>query len=287
MGIPCQTRMKMKVYKLEKKLISKLKLMADRCKKKDVLFIIEGSEGEGKTNASEVIAWELKKMTGRPISMFFRLRPMIEFAKSTKDKIIIWDEPALDSLSTDWYRKTSRDLIRLLMTCRKKRHIFIFNFVKFYKFSEYVVVDRAHGFLHIYTRSNGQQGRFMYVRQRAIEKLYNLYRDRKIRGYKKFKSFGGWLPLIEDYLKDLDMTIEGKPHCTLKDYEDMKDAAIDGIGEEEEKKPSRAILQRDAAFFMLCKEHGMKQEELSKRLEQLTGESYNRSGISNAIRKFS
>jgi len=273
-------------YALENRLIKKLDLMIKRCEKKDVLLIIEGAEGEGKTNTSEVIAYYLKYRTNRPINMFFTLDKMFEFAKSTKEQIIIWDEPALDSLSTDWFKSKSKDLIRLLMTCRKLKHFLIFNFVRFYKFSEYIVVDRAHGFIHMYIRKNNQEGRFVYIKRKNIEKLYNLYRTKKIRGYRQCKSFGGWIPLIEKHFKHLDMTIEGKPHCTINDYENFKDKAIASIGETSKVKTSRAILQRNAAFYILNKKFNMTQKDIARRIEQISGEHLERSTISDTISGF-
>lgn len=272
-------------YALENRLIKKLDLMITRCEKKDVLLIIEGSEGEGKTNTSEAIAYYLKYKTKRPINMFFRLDKMFEFAKTTKEQIIIWDEPALDSLSTDWFRTKSKDLIRLLMTCRKLKHFLIFNFVKFYKFSEYIVVDRSHGFIHMYIRSNNQEGRFVYIKRKNIEKLYNLYRTKKIRAYRQCKSFGGWIPLIEKHFTHLDMTIEGKPHCTIDDYENFKDNAIASIGETPVIKSNRIKLQRNALLYILNKECKMTQEDIVLRCKQLTGKGYDRSSIGKAIRQ--
>lgn len=273
-------------YAMEDKLVEKLDLMIDRCQKKDALLIIEGSEGEGKTNASEVVAYYIKHKTGRTINMFFRLEPMIEFAKKTEGQLIIWDEPSLDFLSVDWHKKVNINLIRLLMTCRKKKHFFIFNFVKFYKFSEYIVVDRLHGFIHMYTRGNNQQGRFIYVRKKKMETLYLLYKNKKIRAYKQCMSFGGWFPLIEKHFERLDLTIEGKEHCTLADYERLKDVAIDSIGSEEEKKPNRITKQRNALFYILNKELHLSQEEIAQRLEKLTGDAIAQNTISESISQY-
>ena len=228
-------------YSLENKLIKKLNIMAKRCTnpktRKDAVLIVEGGEGEGKTNTSEAIAYFLKYSMKRQIHMFFRLQSLIEFAQRSEEKIIIWDEPALDSLSTDWFKETNKDLIRLLMTCRKKRHFFIFNFVKFYKFSEYVVVDRALGLIHMYTRTKtNQSGRFVYVRQKALEGLFRTYKLKKIRAYKKYKSFGGHVPLVEHLIPQMGICVEGIENATLRDYEEMKDKAIQSIGQSSVKE---------------------------------------------------
>lgn len=221
-------------YHLETRYVKKLDIMCKRCtnpnNRKDALLIIEGSEGEGKTNASEATAYYIKHKTGMNIYMFFRLHNLIEFAKTHTNCIIIWDEPALDSLSTDWYKEISRDLIRLLMTCRKKRHFFIFNFVKFFKFNEYIVVDRALGLVHIYTnpRTN-RAGRLAYIRQKNLQDLWTDYKSKKKRNYKHYRAFGGGFVKVEEILGKMGITIEGVPNCDLDMYEDLKDKAIDSI----------------------------------------------------------
>lgn len=213
--------------------------MIDRCTnsraRKDAVLAMEGSEGEGKTNASIAVAYYVKSKTKRNINMFFRLHNLIEFAKNTKEQIIIWDEPAIDSLSTDHYKSINKDLQRLYMTCRKKRHFFINNFVKFWKFSEYVVVDRSLGLVHLYSRGGIIPGRFIYVRQKKMEFLYNDYKFKKQRNYKKYSSFGGNFVLLEDKMKHMGITIEGKENCSLEDYEEIKDKAIASIGSTKKK----------------------------------------------------
>lgn len=106
-------------YFLEEPIVKKLNIMINRCEqqhpKKDAVLIIEGGEGEGKSNTSIVNAYYVKSQTNREIHLFFRLKALIEFAKSTERMIIIWDEPALDALSSDWYKRINKDLITLLM----------------------------------------------------------------------------------------------------------------------------------------------------------------------------
>lgn len=260
-------------YALEDKLLTKLDIMINRCTdkkvRKDAVLIIEGAEGEGKTNTSEAIAYYAKYKMNRPIHMFFRLEQLTEFAKSTENKIIIWDEPALDSLSTDWYRETNKNLIRLLMTCRKKRHFFIFNFVKFYKFSEYVVVDRALGLIHMYSRTGqkAESGRFRYIKMGKLEKLFVEYRKNKVRGYKKCSAFGGSFPIVEQHIEKMGINIEGIENATLEDYEKLKDKSIASIGTEKKKdNPDKIRLNKLLKNVGCLKLPIKNQEELAEQL---------------------
>lgn len=231
-------------YYLDPVLIKKLDIMIRRCTtnktKKDALLINEGAEGEGKTNSSLAESYYIKYNTGRPIHLFFKLKDMINFAKNTEKKIIIWDEPGLDSLSTDQQNKLNKNLIRLLMAVRIKRHFFIFNLTKFYKFPEYIVVDRCLGLVHMYSRKEVDPGRFVYIRKRNLERLFTAYRNGRKRLYKKLKSFRGSFPDLLNPKKEkfskMGVCVNGIMNATLNDYEDEKNKAIGMIGEEEKKE---------------------------------------------------
>lgn len=220
-------------YHLEKKLVRKLDLMIERCtnkrNRKDAVLTIEGDEGEGKTNSSVACGYYVKFKTKRDLHMFFRLEPLIEFAKKTENKIIIWDEPALDFLSSDWWKESNKDLIRLLMTCRKKRHFILLNFVKFYKFCEYIVVDRGLGLIHMYSRKGKYSGRFVYIKKKNLERLYNSYRRGHVRDYYNCKSFGGSFPVVEKHMGKMGIIINGHKISSLEEYEELKDQAIESI----------------------------------------------------------
>jgi hypothetical protein len=260
-------------YPLEKNLVKKIDLMIERCTtkkaKKDAVLIIEGGEGEGKTTYSIAIGYYVSEKTGRSFgqpNVFFDLEKMIDFAKSTKEKIIIWDEPALQALSTDWASKYVKNLTRLLMMARKKRHFFIINMTKFYKFNEYVVVDRAIGMIHVYSRKNIISGRFRYIRKSNLEKLWRDYRYAKKRNYSKYSAphIKGSFPDIlnpnykNNVLSEFDI---GK-------YEEEKDKSIESIGVEERETTPQIEKRFALRIVKNSKTNGfkLKQNELSKLL---------------------
>ena len=242
-------------YPLEKNLVSKLDLMIKRVKskkaKKDVLLIIEGGEGEGKTTYSVAIGYYVGEKTGRYFgheNVFFDLDKMIEFAKKTDEKIIIWDEPALQSLSTDWQSKCVKDLTRLLMTARKKRHFIIINMVKFYKFNEYVVVDRAIGMINVYSRKNIYTGRFRYIKKANLEPLWRDYRFSRKRNYVKYSA-----PHIKGSFPDVlnpDYENNVLSEFNIKEYEKNKDAGIESIGNEKKENNPETIKKQVAMKVM-------------------------------------
>lgn len=224
-------------YPLEKSYLEKLDLMIKRCttnkSKKDAVLIFEGAEGEGKTTFSVATGFYIAEKTGREFNekhLFFNLRKMIDYAKTTEKKIIIWDEPALEALSTDSRKKVATDLTRLLMMARKKRHFIMINMAKFYKFSEYTIVDRPLALIHVYSRKNIISGRFLYIRKKNLEKLYLDWRYKKQRNYKKYSHpyvRGSFPDILNPNYKNNVLS-----EFNIDDYEKIKDEAIASIGVE-------------------------------------------------------
>lgn len=270
-------------YKLENRLLKKLKMMCDRCTddkiKRDALLINEGGEGEGKSNISIAEAGVIKHLTGRPIHLFFKMEPMLRFAQSTEDKIIIWDEPSLDALSTDSLTSVVKDLTRLLMTVRKKRHFFIINITKFWKFPEYIIVDRSLGMVHVYSRKQKEIGRIFYIKKKNLENLWNDYQRQKKRSYAKYKSFGGSFPeVMNRYYNSLDINCNGIEHSTLKDYEREKDKAIESIGGAKKSKKELMMTKKMNEYkYKICNLIRKKVFTMAQ-LEELTGIHHSRLG---------
>ncbi len=277
-------------YPLEDNLIKKIDLMIDRCitkkQKKDNLLLCEGSEGEGKTTLSIGIAYYVADKTGRKFSnknVFFNIEKMIEFAQNNINQIIIWDEPALQALSTDWATGAVKDITRLLMTIRKNRHFFIFNIVKFYKFNEYIIVDRPMGMIHVYSRKNIKSGRFVYIRKKKLEALWSDYRTKKKRSYKKYASrkVRGTFPNILDpkyknnVLSDFD----------YEAYEEAKDEGIKSIGSTLSRLDRKHIDQRNRAIYIIRKELKLSHKKTAEKLQDY-GFEIKPSIISEIIQKF-
>lgn len=255
-------------YPLENSLLTKIDLMIERCTtikaKRDVVLLIEGGEGEGKTTLSIGIAYYISEKTKRPFSvkhLFFDVEKMIKFAQDTKEQIIIWDEPALQALSTDWASRAVKNITRLLMMARKKRHFIIINMTKFYKFNEYIVVDRAIGMIHLYSRRNIDPGRFIYINKNNLEKLWRDYRFKKKKNYIKYA-----VPFIRGTFPDLlnpNYKSNVLSEFQINKYEDMKDDAIKSIGMDKER-PSLQVVERKAFLDIIRRDkaNGIKRTQI-------------------------
>jgi len=239
-------------YPLENELIKKIDLMIERCTqenpKRDAVLLIEGAEGEGKTTMSVAIGYYIKWKTERKFNhtrVFPDLKEMMNFLQNTEEEIAVWDEPALYALSGDTTTKIIKNLTRLLMMCRKKRHFIMINMTYFNKFNEYITWQRPLGMIHVYSRKNIYAGRFVYIRKANLERLWHDWRTKRIRNYKKWASrkARGTFP---------DILNPNYKHNVLSDfnleyYERKKDEAIMKIGQdskEADRKETRELKRK-------------------------------------------
>ena len=222
-------------YPLEARLLEKIDLMIKRCiqenPKRDAILLTEGAEGEGKTTYSIALGYYIAEKTGRTFNhtrVFADLEKMMTFIQNTEEEVVVWDEPALQGLSGDIHSRILRNLMRLLMMARKKRHFIIINLAYFNKFNDYIVWQRPLGMIHVYSRDEVKAGRFCYIKKKNLEFLWQDWRRFRKRNYKKWASrrIRGTFP---------DVLNPNYAHNVLSDfdidaYEKSKDEAIMKIG---------------------------------------------------------
>ena len=249
-----------KQYYLDPKLKEKADLMIARMKHgKDNLVLIDGDEGDGKSNMSMLFGYYVAHTCNREFNLdhiFFDLDKLIEYAIQTKEQVIIWDEGALGGLASEWWNKNQKKFIKLLMIARKRKHFWIVNIPKFFKLNEYFVIDRSVGLIHVYMRGGTEHGRFVYFNQVQKEKLWETWKKTRVRSYKKWYSFHGSFNMFlgRDIFKDVIDDVE---------YDKKKDKAIMSINKVEEKvKKSEEQIARDIRIVQL--------KNLRKKLPELS-----------------
>lgn len=213
---------------IEPKLAHVLDLMIKRMgSKRDVVLLVDGHEGEGKSNIATMICSYVAEKTGRSFSVdncFFDIKDMTKFAKTGKEKIIWWDEGALGGLASDWWNKNQKLFVKLLMVARKKQHFFVICVPKFYKLNEYIACDRSIGLVHVYSADNLERGRFTYYNDAKKDILYDDWKRKHKKSYKYKYNFHGRFSDCLQYLIDEDA------------YEEKKDKAIEEIDKQEVPK---------------------------------------------------
>lgn len=233
------------------------KQMADRVtkRKQDIVCIFTGQEGSGKTNASVALAYYVAHLTGREFThknVFFNIDEMVKFAGSTNEQIILWDEAALGGLASDWTNQSQRKLKAMLMVCRKKRHVFIFNVPRFYRLNS-DIIERAFCMFYIYENDQEEPGNFMFFGRLGLEGLYNNWKSKRYAQYWTFKKLHGHFDWVLPKVIDENA------------YEAMKDKAILDLAnsndEEIEKKDK--LSEERMKIYEKLKAEGRKEGEIA------------------------
>ncbi len=219
-----------KKYSMDDMYLSKLDLMIKRMKgTDDNILLVDGDEGQGKTELATGTCYYISYKTGRNYDMnniFFKLDDVIKFAAETKEQIIHFDEGALGLLTTQWWNKNQQKFLQLVMVARKKKHFIIICIPKFYKMNQYIVEERSIGLVHVYSRKNLQKGRFCYFTKNKKERLAQDWKRKKVKNYKKYYSFHG------SFVKAMSKVFT-KEQC--EEYENKKDEAIMSITKDDSK----------------------------------------------------
>ena len=253
-------------YALENRLIKRLDKFVDMVQRKkcvqDVLFCIGGLTGAGKTNSALVMAYYLKWVTGRDIHLFFSTEKAANFLKETREKIIIIDEPSLDSLSKDQATRISKNFSRLMNTMRQKRHIVMVCVTRFWRFPIDLIVDRSLAMINMSNKGGKGIGRFQYIRQKNLETLWDNYMKYRKKDFAKLKSFGGAMPermekinpsTSKPFFNSMGVIINQKLNCTYKDYKFFRDNEVKDIGVEKKSiKESKAEKELAKVRYVLA-----------------------------------
>jgi len=207
-------------------------------KDQDATILLDGTEGSGKTNAAICLAYYIAEQSKREFNVdhvFFDLDEMIKFAGTTKEQIIIWDEAALGGLASDWTSKSQRKLIAMLMVCRKKKHIFIFNIPRFFRLA-LGIIERILCLVHIYEDDYENEGNFVLIGRQGLESLYYDWKNKRYARYFQFKKGSpGHFPYIKPYAINNDL------------YEAKKDKAIAKLANQDmDKKKEKELEKRNA-----------------------------------------
>lgn len=242
--------------------------------KRDAVLLNEGAEGEGKTSLSVAEAFYVAEKTGRTFShnnIFFDIDKMIKFLQNNEGQIAIWDEPALQALSGDALSTLVKNLKRMLMMCRNKRHFIIINMTYFTEFGGYIVWQRPLAMIHVYSRNELQAGRFIYIRKKNLERLWLDWRTKKQRNYKKWgsKICRGTFPdvLNSDYKNNVLSEFD------VNAYERNKHNAIASIGMVGEKKLTPDMIKKQVLMDIVKRNSECRDKLTEKQIAKAIGVS--------------
>lgn len=225
----------------------------------DNVLLIDGDERIGKSTLAKQIGYYMSKRMNRDFTyenIFFDIDEMQKYAMDNREKIIIWDEAALGGTADSWQEDTQKRLIKLLTTCGKYHHFFIFVIPQFDRLKYYLAVSRSIALIRVYSPNRLDRG---YFRAFGKDKKKEVYLDEKEKKETSvIPSFFGNFPDTTGKLIDEEA------------YEERKDAAIQSIGEQSEKKGKATNLQMSRfkkVLKILIDKEGYTQNEIADHLQ--------------------
>lgn len=241
-----------KVTELQYYLHNDLKEVLDLCvkrheKKWDNLLIIDGMERAGKTTLGKTIGHYVSNSIKVPFSLnnaFFDVDALIEYARTNRNKVIIWDEAALGGMGKQWQSKVQQKLVQMLMTCGKYGHFYIFIIPSFFELTWYLAVHRSIALINVYSEDLLTRGNFCLFNINQKKWIYN--NNKKSETYGKPTFLGDFTVGNSDKIWNDD------------EYEKKKDDALATFFSEETPKTKTDLrvnkLKKHATETLTLKE---------------------------------
>jgi len=272
-----------KKYYMDDMYKSKLDLMVKRLKgTDDAILVIDGGEGQGKTEMAFGTCYYMSYETGRDYgidNIYFDLDKLIKDAVSTKGKIFHYDEAALGLQNTDWQNKIQKKFNTLVMIARKKKHFIVLCIPKFHRLTQYQIEERSIGLVHVYSKNNTQKGLFCYFTKKKKELLYTDWKRTRVKKYNEYLSFWGRFHIASKRIFTKEQ---------IEEYERKKDEAILSLGDEDKTKISNQskkwLTQRDQLIKYIKDKMNLKYTELFKELKEAGVKDFSMEGLRHAYR---
>lgn len=181
-------------FYIDDKLARVIEIFAKKYKNNnDNLLIISGNTGTGKSNIATLCCAYYSFLTEIPYDVsrvFFNSKNFVKESISTYTQIFHYDESLFSAMAQDWQKQEQKELIKMLLLCRKKRHFYVFCIPDFFKLKDTIKVEKCNGMIYTSLRKS-TPGRFMYFRGKKREALLSDFRKTNRKRYSKFKSFRG------------------------------------------------------------------------------------------------
>ena len=206
--------------------LDNVKYMMD--KEWDVVFLIDGIEGGGKSTLSFICGWYISDGKITIDNVCEGTENAVRQLEKLPDKsVLIIDEGSLMFSSKEVMRKEQRQLIKILNVIRQKRMCLIIVAPSFFDLNKYISVNRSRFLLHVYTDKKLNRGRFAFFGERKKKLLYGLGK-KNYNSYSKPKSdfvstFSEFDPFGEAYQEKKRRSLMEAFHDTIKAHEIPED----------------------------------------------------------------
>jgi len=153
----------------------------------DAVYIIDGSEGSGKSVLAQQVAKKLDPTFDETRMCMNAEEFNSVITKAKQYHAVVFDEAFRGLNSREALGATNKLLITKMMEMRQKNLFVIIVLPSFFMLERYVALHRAKGLFHVY-RKNGKRGFWMFFSMRRKQKLYLLGKQMMTYSGKGFPS---------------------------------------------------------------------------------------------------
>lgn len=234
-------------------------IKAQANKKWDFCFIVDGSEGSGKSTFAQQCCKYLDP-TFNLDRIVFNSKEFMKIADTIKEpcKAIMWDEAIEGGASAESIRTLAVTMKKYFMKMRYKQMYVFLIIPTFFELNKYLAIHRTWGLFHVYAKGLDDRGYFGYFDKQRKQMLYLL--GKKIYNYnvQKYNFFGRFSK----------QWVAGDEAA----YEKKKDmfCAIDEVGstklQKKEERLRKVTEQRDALAKFILEKEMEDQTRISQRI---------------------
>ena len=219
----------------------------------DWVWVIDGSEGSGKS----VLAQQIAKILDPTFCLNRMCMTPNDFTKQVvnakKGECIIFDEAFTGFSSRASLTEVNRLLVSLMMEMRQKNLFVIIVMPTIFLLDRYVALFRARGLFHVYLK-DGKRGRWIYFNNKKKKLLYllgkKLYSYGKPRSRFRGRFYDQYTINEEDYRKKKRDCLHDKSRSTRAEtYKSQRDTLFWIINIKLKVNKTRiAILCKEARY---------------------------------------
>lgn len=209
----------------------------------DVVIIVDGIEGSGKSTLGLQIAWLLSngKLTMKNLILGLEDAPD-KLEKAEQGEIFVMDEGSLSFGSRETMKREQVELIKIFNVIRQKNLGLIVVAPSFFDLNKYISVHRSRALIHVYTDKDLTRGRFAFFNQKGKNILYSEGK-RNYNSYSKpvanfYGRFVNHNPLGEEYIKAKERSMFEAFQSRKKKLPNKKDVLIELVNNYKERNPN-------------------------------------------------
>lgn len=222
----------------------------------DVILLVDGEEGSGKSSFASSIAYYLSSKLETKFELEDVIFTIPQFEEWVKEQpvgsVCLWDEFVMAGLSTEALYRIQNTLIKRMAIIRKKRLVIILVIPYLFMLRKYFALARTKCLLHVYSVDYLSRGTFMYYSKPKKRRLY-------IKG-SKYWEHGVERP---DFIGSFTDTYGF--FWDVEKYEQKKEESLENISMNIQKDKVR---KKFAIFLHNLHQKGMRWKEISSHCNE-------------------